>query len=175
MNEVIKKNALNYGIIWGVVYILFVTTLYVLDPLFLIKPTKFISFILYIVLGIMIINKTKKELGGYISFKEAFTTYFLCSVIGLTISTLYDIILFNIIDPSIKEPINDYLVTKGVEGMKMFGAKTEDIKKFVEEIQNNDQFSPLNQLLGLIQAFLISAVFGSLLALIFRNKTSNLE
>lgn len=175
MNEVIKKNGLNYGLIWGAIYILFVTLLYVLDPVYLIKPTKFISFLFYITLGIMVINSVKKQLNGYISFKEAFSTYFLCSVIGLLISTTYDIILFNLIDPSIKEPIKEYLLTTGVEGMKKFGAKTDDIKKFAEEITKNDTFSPINQLLGLVQAFLISAVFGSLLALIFRNKTSNLE
>ena len=53
----------------------------------------------YIIIGCVLLVKTKKDLGGYMSFKEGFTTYFISSLIGIAISVIYNILLFNVIDP----------------------------------------------------------------------------
>jgi hypothetical protein len=172
MNEAIKKNGIKFGVIWATMYVLYTTILYVLGPLNLIQPQKYLTILIYLIIGVLVITSTKKSLNNIITFKEAFTVFFITSVIGLGISTIYDILLFNIIDPSIKEPIKEYLLNEGIKGMKAFGVKTEDLKKFADEINNNDTFSIKNILLGYVQYLLFASIFGLILAAIFKTKTT---
>ena len=175
MNEILKSNGVKYGVIWSIIYILYTTILYVLGPLNLIQPQKYLTILIYITLGVIVITVTKKTLNNLITFKEAFTVFFITSVIGLGISTIYDIILFNLIDPGIKEPIKEYLLNEGIKGMKAFGVKTEDLKKFADEIKNNDTFSIMNILIGYVQHLLFASIFGLILAAIFKSKTNPLN
>ena len=59
--------------------------------------------------------------------------------------------------------------------MKAFGVKTEDLKKFADEIKNNDTFSIMNILIGYVQHLLFASIFGLILAAIFKSKTNPLN
>ena len=54
------------------------------------------------------------------------------------------------------------------EMMKNFGAPTSEIKKAVEKLEDYDQFSTLEQLKGSIWSIVGSAIFGLILAAIFK-------
>ncbi|HSD14092.1 MAG TPA: DUF4199 domain-containing protein [Flavobacterium sp.] len=176
MNEVIKKNGINYGIILGTISILITASIYATDlKLFTNMWIGIVSIVIFLVIGIVLVTKTKKQLNGFITFKEAFTVYFLAAAIGATMSVLFNILLFNVIDPEAKATVNEYAVEYAVNMMKKFNTPTEAITKTVEEMQKTDNYSPFNLLKGLAFSFIFSAIFGALLALIFRNKTSNIE
>lgn len=175
MNEIIKKNGINYGIILGVSLVLFTAALYAIDiTLFGSFWLGLIKILFFIIISVLVIMQTKKQL-RQITFKEAFTSYFISAVIGITISTIFTIILFNFIDTDAKETVNKIAIEKTVEIMKNMGAKTSDIKKAIEKAGDTDNLSTFNQIMGMMVNFIIAAIFGFLLALIFRNKTSNLE
>ncbi|ESU26972.1 hypothetical protein FLJC2902T_23130 [Flavobacterium limnosediminis JC2902] len=176
MNEVIKKNGVNYGIIIGIISILITASIYAIDlKLFINMWIGITSIILFLIIGIVLVSKTKKQLNGLITFKEAFTVYFIAGAIGATMSVLFNILLFNAIDPEAKETINTLAIEYSVEMMKKFNTPTETITKAVEDMQNKDNYSVMNLLKGLVFSFVFTAIFGSILALIFRNKQSNLE
>jgi len=173
MNEIIKKNGINYGIITGVISILITTLIYVIDlELFTSMWIGLTSIALYIVIGVVLLSKTKKDLKGIFSFKDAFTTYFISAVVGILISVTFNIILFNLIDPAAKETIKELTMKYTAEMLQKFGTPAEAMNKALAEMDKTDQFSPVSLLKSSIFSILFSSVFGLILALIFKSKPS---
>lgn len=173
MNEIIKKNGISYGIITGVVGALITATIYAIDlKLFTAWWVTVLTVSFYIIIAIVLLTKTKKELKGIFSFKDAFTTYFISAVIGILISVLFNIILFNFIDPSAKESIKEISIKYAVEMMQKFNAPSSAINEAVKKMQENDQFSIIELLKGSAFSIVFSSLFGLLLALIFKSKPS---
>lgn len=176
MNETIKKNGINYGIAMGIISILITAIIYSVDlKLFINMWLGFAIIATFIAIGVILVSKTKKQLNGLITFKEAFTVYFIAGAIGATMSVLFNILLFNVIDPDAKETLNTYAIEYAVDFMKKMKTPTEAITKAVTDMQKNDNYSAPSLLKGLVFNFVLSAIFGSILALIFRNKHPNLE
>jgi hypothetical protein len=172
MNEIIKKNGITYGVISGIVSVLITTILYSIDLSLMIKWWVGILVItISIIISVLLLSKTKKELKGILSFKEAFTTYFICSVIGILISVIFNIILFNYIDPSAKETINELIMTFTKEIMQKMGAPAAETNKALKELATKDTYSVFEQLKGSIFSIAFSAIFGLILAAIFKTKT----
>ena len=171
MNEIIKKNGVSFGIITGVVSALITTAIYSIDlNLFTKWWLGIIIFLFYITIGIVLLSKTKKELKGIFSFKEAFTTYFISAVIGILISVGFNILLFNVIDPSVKDTLNEITIKYTVETMEKFGTPSSAINEAVKKMQESSPYSTLELIKGSAFSIAGSALFGLLLALIFKSK-----
>jgi hypothetical protein len=171
MNEIIKKNGISYGIITGIVSALITASIYSIDlNLFTAWWVTLISISSYIIISIVLLSKTKKELKGIFSFKDAFTTYFISAVIGILISVVFNIILFNFIDPSAKESIKELSIKYAVEMMQKFNTPSSAINEAVKKLQETDQFSIIELIKGSLFSIVFSSLFGLLLALIFKSK-----
>lgn len=174
MNEIIKKNGITFGILSGVVSVLTTTLIYVIDiNLFVSWWIGLIGITFSIVIACILLSKTKRELNGVFSFKEAFTTYFIMALIGILISTTFSIILFNFIDPSLKETIKELTIKSVVSMMEKFGGKAKDVNEAIKKIQETDQFSIASQLKGIATGLVVSSIFGLILAAIFKTNTAN--
>lgn len=172
MNEIIKKNGVTFGIVTGVVSILITSLIYIIDlKLFTAWWLGIINIIIYISIGVYLMVKTKKELNGVFPFKEAFTTYFISAVIGILLSVIFNIILFNYIDPGAKETIRELTIKFAVEMMEKFNTPKEAVDQAIRDMQANDQFSVGQLLKGSIFSILFSAIFGLILAAIFKSKS----
>lgn len=134
-----------------------------------------IPFFIVIVLGILAIAAAKKEMGGFISFKEAFSVYFRMILLGLIIVTFVNYIIFNIVDPAAKEEIKQLSIEKVTDVMDRFDAPDDVVDKAIEEIENTDSFSIANQAKGFIFSLIFYAVFGLLISLILKKKNPELE
>jgi len=173
MNEIIKKNGISFGIITGVVSALITAAIYAIDLNLFVKWWLGIIIILvYIAIGIVLLSKTKKELKGIYSFKEAFTTYFISAIIGILISVGFNILLFNVIDPSAKDTLNEIFIKSTAETLQKFGTPASAINETVKKMQENNPYSTFELLKGSIFSIAGSALFGLLLALIFKSKPS---
>lgn len=171
MNEIIKKNGTSYGIITGIVSTLITASIYSIDlNLFTAWWVTVLSIASYIIISIVLLTKTKKDLKGVFSFKDAFTTYFIAAVIGILISVVFNILLFNFIDPSVKDSIKEISIKYAVEMMHKFNAPSSAINEAVKKLQENDQFSITELLKGSVFSIIFSSLFGLLLALIFKSK-----
>jgi hypothetical protein len=62
-----------------------------------------------------------------------------------------------------------------VEMMQKYNAPSEAINKAITDMQANDQFSILQLLKGSIFTIAFSAVFGLILAAIFKSKSTNIS
>ncbi len=173
MNEIIKKNGITYGIFAGVVSALITAAIYAIDLNLFVKWWIGIAIIIiYITIGIVLLSKTKKELKGVFSFKEAFTTYFISGVVATLISVGFNILLFNVIDPSAKDTLNEIFIKSTAETLQKFGTPTAAINEAVTKMQENNPYSTVELLKGSIFSIAGTAFFGLILALIFKSKPS---
>ena len=75
MNEIIKKNGINFGVILGVIGIVSQMTVYAIGGIskenaILNSVIQFVFWAAYLIVRIIQCNKTKKEFNGFISLKE---------------------------------------------------------------------------------------------------------
>ncbi|MNR98393.1 hypothetical protein D3C72_295960 [compost metagenome] len=176
INEIIKRNGITFGIITGISSVLLTTIIYSIDlELFTAWWNSVINFAIYIVIAIILLTKTKRELNGIFPFKDAFTTYFISAVIGILISVSFNIILFNFIDPAAKDTIKEITIKYMISTLEKFGTPASAINEAIAKLKENDQFSIMEQLKGSIFSILFSAIFGLLMAAFFKSKTSSQE
>lgn len=174
MNEIIKKNGITFGVVTGLVSILITTLIYIIDlKLFTSWWLGILNIIIYITIGVILLVKTKKELNGVFPFKDAFTTYFISAVIGILISVAFNIVLFNFVDPGAKDTIKELTIKFAVEMMEKFNTPADAVNQAVKEMQAVDNYSIAQLLKGSVFAILFSAIFGLILAAIFKSKSAS--
>ncbi|OIV43979.1 DUF4199 domain-containing protein [Flavobacterium johnsoniae] len=172
INEVIKKNGVTYGITLGIILALITATIYAVDlKLFVSGWIGGLSFVIYLVVGILLLTKTKKEI-GFFSFKDAFTTFFITTIIAIAISTLFSIVLFNVIDPEAKETVNQLLIKYMAETLQKFGTPASAINEALAKMKENSPFSTLEQLKALVFSIVGYSILGLILAAFFKSKST---
>lgn len=174
MNEIVKKNGISFGVLLGVLSVVSTVIIYVTNPENFVSIWVGLSiFFINIILGIVAVSKTKKALGGFITFKEAFTTYFITMAISSLIGITFMFILFNFIDPSIKDTIMEATIKMSVNMMQSAGLKTEDIRKSIDAIKNTDNFSLLNQVKSFFVGLLVHTIIGLIVAAATKKENPN--
>ena len=173
MNEIIKKNGINFGVILGVIGIVSQMTVYAIGGIskenaILNSVIQFVFWAAYLIVRIIQCNKTKKEFNGFISLKELFTTLTVTIIIGILISQSFTYLFNNFIDAEYGNNLNEFMNEQQIvaqNAMKSFTKVTsEDLKKIAE----TNNFSILNILQGSLIAFLLSSVMNLILAAIFK-------
>ena len=171
MDAIIKKNAINFGIISGLIGILVTTVMYVVDlKLFVNMWIGFGMLAIWIIIGCVLLSKIKKEKQGMLSFKEGFTAYFLSALIGILISTAFNMFLLNFFDTEARDKITEYFIQYNVEMLEKFNAPSDQIAETVSKLKESSQFSVKGQLLGIAQALVGAIIFGLILAAFFKSK-----
>ncbi len=174
MNEIIKKNGITFGIILGLFSIIFTTLIYVIDlKLFTSWWFGLVGFIFTIVIGFILVSKTKKQLNANITFKECFTVYFIAAVIGTLLSKLFEYILFNFIDPQAKETIKEIAIKAVSEMMEKLGAPASAVNEAMQKAAETDNYSIGNIMFGIAIVLVFQAIFGLILAAIFKSKSAS--
>jgi hypothetical protein len=176
INEIIKKNGITYGVIIGVILSLITALMYTIDiNLFIAWWTTLLSFSVFIIVPIILLSQTKKELNGVFSFKEAFTTYFIAAVIGVLISVTFKIVLFNFIDPSVKSTLLDLTIKYLVSTSEKFGVPASSLNETVSKLRETDPYSIVEQLKGSIFTIFFCGILGLIMAAFFKSKSSSQE
>ena len=165
MNEIVKKNGVNFGVIMGVISIIATTIMYALDiTLFVNIWVGITLFLINIVIGIVAVAKAKKGFLGFISFKDAFTVFFITMAIGSLMGALYMLVLFNFIDPAAKATITESAIEMTVKFMQQAGSKTADIAKTVKDMRETDNFAPLSMIKSYFGGLLMYTIIGLIVA-----------
>lgn len=175
-NQIIKKIATAQGINLGIILALSTTLMYALKPVMFTKWwVGILSFLIVILLGIVSVSKSKGKLNGFITFREAFTSYFITIALGLFISTLVGILIFGIVDPDMAKYIQETAMETTRKFMEGFGVPEADIEKAIADMAEQDSFSVVSQLKSYIFGLAFLSVLGLLIALIFKRKDTSLE
>ena len=120
-------------------------------------------------------EKTKKEINGDFTFKDAFTTYFISAVVGILISTIFNILLFNFIDPSAKDTLNEITIKYTINMMQKFGAPSSSINEAIKGMKESSPYDIDSLLKGMITSIVFSSIFGLIMAAFFKTRRSSQE
>ena len=121
------------------------------------------------------LSKTKKEINGFFSFKDAFTTYFISAIVGILISTIFNILLFNFIDPSAKDTLNEITIKYTINMMQKFGAPSSSINEAIKGMKESSPYDIDSLLKGMITSIVFSSIFGLIMAAFFKTRRSSQE
>jgi hypothetical protein len=176
VNEIIKRNGITYGVITGVILCLITASMYAIDlELFIAWWTTLLSFSIIIIVPIISLTKTKKELNGVLPYKEAFTSYFIAAAIGILISIAFKIILINFIDPSVKDTLLDLTIKYLISTSEKFGVPASAMNETISKLKESDPFSIIEQLKGSVFNLFFCAILGLIVAAFFKSKSTPQE
>jgi len=172
----LKQSSINYGLILGAILGVTTTLIYVIDIELLTKWwLGIILFFIAIAVGIVSVAKSKDILGGFISFKEAFTSYFITMAIGLLINVIVGILIFVVIDPDAAAFLQEKVIEMSRSMMESFGAPEADINTAIAEMEGNNSYSFGSQLQAYVFQLVFYSVFGLLVALIMKKNDPSFE
>ena len=169
MEQSIKSSAINYGVYLGGLLALITVLIYAININLMVNMWIGIGLLIVIVgFGIVSTAKSKSILEGLLSFKQAFSSYFITVAVGIAISTAVSAILFNFIDPEAAEVIKEKTVETMIAMLEGFNTPAEAIADAVEKIESQNQYGILNLLKSLAWGLLFQSIIGLIVAAIMK-------
>ncbi|MDC0629089.1 DUF4199 domain-containing protein [Flavobacteriaceae bacterium] len=170
-----KSIAVNNGLYLGGILALISVLIYAVNlDLFTEWWLGIILFLVVVVYGVLTAIKSRTSLGGFISFKQAFTSYFITIAIGTLIATIVGIAIFTFIDPEAATYLNEQILLLTKQTMERFGMPQEAMQAALYEAAKKDNFSLGMQSQAFVFRLAFYAVIGLIVALIVK-KTNNKE
>ncbi|MBW1295736.1 DUF4199 domain-containing protein [Aquimarina litoralis] len=171
MEKAVKSSGVSQGITLGVILSLITVIGYaVYQDLFTKWWMIFIQIGIPVTLGIIAGVKAKKLLGGFISFKSAFTAYFIAIALGTLISMLVSVVIFNFVDPDAAIAIKEKSIEVSVAMMERFGTPQEAIDQTITELEKQDTFGIGTQIKGWFIWMVVYIIIGLLASLAVKKK-----
>ncbi len=177
MNEHVKSQAIRFGSIAGGLALAYTLMAYLVDLTLMTNPWVGILFwVVTLILLIIAVSRAKAAMGGFISFKEAFSTFIVAYVIYALITTAFSMLLFNVVDTAAAAELQEMIIESSVGMMESFGAGEEQIEQSVEAMESQNSFG----VMGLLQSFFWGIVGYAVIGLIVaafmkKNKPDFLE
>jgi len=120
--------AIKPGIIMGLVALSTTYVAYFIDSSLLASGYfVLVSFVIFFALVIYFGSQYRKELGGFMSFGTAFNFSFIAIVISGLVSLVGQILLFQVIDPSLPEVLGDITFENTLKMMESFGQNPDSM------------------------------------------------
>ena len=169
MEQTTKSDTINYGLYLGAFTSLITVVVYGIDiNLFTAPWLGIVLFIVVVAFGAISAIKSRKLLGGFISFKQAFSSYFITIAVGTLISSIVGIVIFNYIDPEAAIYLNEQVLILTKETMERIGLPQEAIIAAIEEASKKDNFSLGAQTQAFVFRLVFYAVIGLIVGLIIK-------
>jgi len=165
----LRDHAIKWGVILGLVGIIYTVLLYIVDAALLANMWLGL-FTLVLFLGLVIYAGIdyRKQIGGLLPFGKAYQHGFLTLVIGGIIGTLFNYLLYNIIDPGVVETLAEAGAENARAIAERFGAPPEAIDDAVEQARTDtiDRLQGagvfISYLWGLIAYAIIALITGAI-------------
>lgn len=165
------NHAVKNGVILAVISIVCVMIIYVVD-LTILATFKFLALILVVGLGYVIyagINY-RNEIGGYMSFGKAFQHGFLVLAVSGLITTVFNLLLYFVIDPELPDKLVNAIIANTEEMMAGFGAPQDRIDTQIEQMRGElpNQFTVGGLCLGYLKGLIFYAIIALITSLFVR-------
>lgn len=172
-----KSTSLKWGMIGGLVVILYSIIMYVIDSSLMVNMwAGFVGLAVLLIVLVMGVKEVRAGQEGYISLSEALFTAFFIYVIATLLSTLFNYVLFNWIDPNLPILLKEKTIETTVEMMQKFGASEEDINKALSQLDGKlDVASPSIMFWNFIKGSAFGFVIAFIIALIMKKKRAIFE
>lgn len=151
------QHAAKYGAIIGAISIFLVIVFYVVNILFL-GSFKFLILMLCVWVASVIyagINY-RNEVGGYLSYGTALLHGFIALAISGIISTIFNMVLYHVIDPELPLKLTAAIMQNTEEMMRNLGAPEGAIEEAITGMRDElpKQFTMVGMAFGCVKAFI---------------------
>ena len=173
----LKNHVIKWGLIVGAVSITLTILLYVLDYTLMVQlKTLFVMLLIYLGITIYAGIDYRNGVGGFLPYGKAFVHGFLVLAVSALVATIFNFVLYNVIDTELPQKLTDASLENTREMMVSFGAPEEAIDKAIEEGRGRteSQFTITGQLIGLASILFFSAIM-ALISAIFVKKNQPVE
>ena len=172
MNNILKQNGIKFGGVLTAFLIAIYLFFYFVDyNLMNSIAGGFVLLFIIIAFGILAIYITKRNLGGYITLKEAFIPYFLTVAISVLFSTLFLFILYGVMDTDTAQLIKLNSIELTKQQMHNFGVSSEQTQQSIKMVTESNPYGFGTLLMAAATRILILSIPGFIVAMIFRNKS----
>lgn len=174
-NSIITKLSVKNGLLIGLITIVVSLCLHFIDPLMMYTSTwvAILSFVIVIVLLVVVGISTRKELGGYWTFGEAFKSFLIIALILAVLTTLYNIVLMTLIDPDLPARAGAVVEESQRQMMEKFGMSQDQIDEAMAKsgsMEDRLKITFKNVITSFGVGLAIYAVIGLILAAILKKK-----
>lgn len=161
------NSALKSGLILGAISIVVFLIMYVADikPVGIMTPIliMLIALAVSIIVLVILLKKYRTEIGGFISFRDAFLYCFLTLVIASLISTLFTLLFIKLIEPDYYKNLMESQRTWW-ENYLSGKVSEEQMAKTLDDIDAKS--ADMGSITSTIKNFLIGAIVNGIIALI---------
>ncbi len=159
------KAGIRSGLILGAISIIILLLLYLVNASLMANMWVGFGLIgLSLVLVIVFGLNYRKQIGGFIKFKNAFIFSMVLLVISGLVSQTFNYVLFNFIDPELVEVVTDAAIENTESIMERFGAAQDDIDEALERTE--EQMATQYTIGGVAKGYFYSLFFYLIIALI---------
>jgi hypothetical protein len=165
------NHAVKFGAILAAITIVIVLLIYAIDYTLMAGFT-FLLIALVVGIGFTIYSgiNYRNSIGGYMPYGKAYLHGLLILAVSGLISTLFNIVLYKVIDPELAQNLSDAIITNTEESMANWGAPQESIdetiSKMRDEMPNN--FTVGGLLWGYCKALIWYAILALITGLVVR-------
>lgn len=169
MNNAVKSAASKYGPIIAAIGITYTLLAYLIDMKLMVNMWAGISlWVINFILLIISVRAAKKMMDGFISFKNAFSTFLLTFVLSSLLTTVFAILLFGVVDTDAADQLQELTIETSVSFMEKLGTPESEIEKQVAAMEENNQFSALSQVKGFFMGIVFYAILGLIVAAVMK-------
>jgi len=161
---------LTYGLINGGISIVFTLVLYLAGVKWFVHPIAWSGLALPIIIAVLGGLAQKKANGGFLTFSEGLKTAFTVFVIGSLVATIFQYVLFNIIDVPFREALTQESAEVTARMMEKFGASQDDIDKATTEAMSGNNYSISKMALSFAFVCILWFLFSLIIAAIIKKK-----
>jgi hypothetical protein len=159
------QHALKWGAIMGIINIIIGVLIYAIDYTMM-ADWKLGILIILIVIGVTIYSgiNYRNQIGGFLPYGKAFQHGLIFMIIGGLIYSLYNLLLYTVIDPDLPSKLVDATMEKTEQMLENFGMSGEQLEKGLADARKRSegQFS----ITGIFTGFAFSIIFYAVIALI---------
>ena len=175
MEQTLKSASINYGLYLGAALTLFTILGYAFNLNLLVNLWIILLVIPLFIIGFGIVStaKAKGALNGYLSFKQAFSSFFITVAVAILISTFINIVLFDFIDPKAAIELKSILIEQTTTMLENANAPADKISESIYKIESQDTYALGTQVKSLAQSLIFFAVIGLLVAAAMKKTNPN--
>lgn len=171
------KTAIKLGSLIGGVQVLLTLLLYLMGIEYMTKWwVSIVVIILAITLLVIVGKKIRTENGGFISFGNLFVLLLIAYASSMFIATVFNILLYNVIDPNLAANMQEVVIENTTEMMEGFGMQDDQVEQAVAELENfSQQFTVGRQAVTFLWSIIWGAIISSILAAILKKNPNPFE
>ena len=173
-----NNHAIKSGLMIGVILIVITLLLYIIDSTLL--AAMWVGIVIFILLMVLVSYfgvQHRKEIGGFMTFGKAWIYSMQAFVAAGLIVTIFNILLYNVIDPELPSIIADKSVENAESMMQRFGMPEDQMDEALEKARTDtlDRFTVTGSLVGFLWGLIIYAVLSLITGAIIKKKEPEFE